>query len=80
MGGGLTAERRAFREDIRIQAAELFTHGHDNSVVAKQLRVSVPSVQRRRRAWEVGGTSALRSKEPASKPKLSEALFLVSEL
>jgi transposase len=36
-GGGLTAERRAFREHIRIQAAELFALGHDNAAVAKRL-------------------------------------------
>jgi len=41
-GGGLTAERRAFREDIRMQAAELFALGHDNASVAKQLRVRNP--------------------------------------
>lgn len=45
-GGGLTPERRAFRERIRIRAAELFALGHDNVTVAKQLRVSVRSVQR----------------------------------
>ncbi|MFF2511828.1 winged helix-turn-helix domain-containing protein [Streptomyces sp. NPDC058086] len=78
-GGGLTAERRAFREYIRMQAAELFTLGHDNAAVARQLRVSVRSVQRWRQAWENGGTSALESQGPASRPRLSEALFEVLE-
>ncbi|MFI8235432.1 winged helix-turn-helix domain-containing protein [Streptomyces sp. NPDC085900] len=78
-GGGLTAERRAFREHIRMQAAELFTLGDANGAVAKQLRVSVRSVQRWRQAWEHGGTPALESKGPASRPKLSEALFAVLE-
>ncbi|MFF1720451.1 helix-turn-helix domain-containing protein [Streptomyces sviceus] len=58
-GDGLTAERRAFREHIRIPAAELCTLGHDNAVIAEQLRVSVRSVQRWHRAWEHGETSAL---------------------
>ncbi|MEU0429992.1 helix-turn-helix domain-containing protein [Streptomyces canus] len=56
------------RECIRMQAAELFVLEHDNAVVAEQLRVSVRSVQRRRQAWEHGGTSALESKGPASRP------------
>ncbi|WP_438828273.1 IS630 family transposase [Streptomyces mirabilis] len=78
-GGGLTAERRAFREHIRMQAAELFVLEHDNAAVAKQLRVSVRSVQRWRQAWENGGTSALESQGPASRPRLSTALFEVLE-
>ncbi|MEV4049528.1 winged helix-turn-helix domain-containing protein [Streptomyces sp. NPDC049744] len=78
-GGGLTAERRAFRESIRMQAADLFVLGNDNAVVAKELRVSVRSVQRWRRAWENGGTAALASAGPASRPKLSEELFAVLE-
>ncbi|MFF7859385.1 helix-turn-helix domain-containing protein, partial [Streptomyces sp. NPDC007904] len=49
-GGGLTAERRAFRERIRIEAAEMFAEGQDNATVAKELRVSVRSVQRWRRS------------------------------
>ncbi|MFF2518586.1 helix-turn-helix domain-containing protein [Streptomyces sp. NPDC058086] len=44
-GGGLTAERRAFRERIRMQAAELFAQGYDCAAVARELRVSVRSVQ-----------------------------------
>jgi transposase len=78
-GGGLTAERRVFREHIRMQAAELFALGHDNAAVARQLRVSVRSVHGWHQAWEHGGTSALESKGPASRPKLSEALFEVLE-
>ncbi|MDQ0750178.1 hypothetical protein QF034_004409 [Streptomyces africanus] len=42
-GGGLTAERRALRERIRMQAAESFALGHDNAAIAKELRVSVRS-------------------------------------
>ncbi|MFQ6268030.1 helix-turn-helix domain-containing protein [Kutzneria viridogrisea] len=52
--GGLTAQRRAFRERIRMRAAEMFTSGHSNAVIAKQLRVSVRSVQRWHRAWQHG--------------------------
>jgi hypothetical protein len=51
-GGGLTAERRAVRERLRLQAAEGFARGEDNQVIARQLRVSVRSVQRWRKAWK----------------------------
>ncbi|MEU6010686.1 helix-turn-helix domain-containing protein [Streptomyces sp. NPDC047453] len=59
-GGGLTAERRAFRERIRLAAAEQFAAGVKTAVVAKELRVSERSVERWRRAWREGGTQALR--------------------
>ncbi|GGX69714.1 hypothetical protein GCM10010358_25270 [Streptomyces minutiscleroticus] len=78
-GGGLSAERQAFREHVRLQAAELFVLGEGNAAVAGRLRVSVRSVQRRRRAWEHGGERALASKGPMSGPRLSEALFRVLE-
>ncbi|MDX3763225.1 winged helix-turn-helix domain-containing protein [Streptomyces mirabilis] len=78
-GGGLTAERQPFRERIRLQAAELLAVGHGNAAVAKELRVSVRSVQRWRRTWEEGGEHALASQGPVSRPKLSEALFAVLE-
>jgi transposase len=68
-GGGLNAERRVFREQIRMQAAELFALGHDNAMVARQLRVSVRSAQRWHQAWEHGGTSALESRGPTSRPQ-----------
>ncbi|WP_206184709.1 helix-turn-helix domain-containing protein [Thermoactinospora rubra] len=60
-GGGLTTERRAFRERIRLRAAEMFAGGVDTAVIAKELRVSVRSVQRWRHAWQHGGARALRS-------------------
>ncbi|MEV5511320.1 winged helix-turn-helix domain-containing protein [Streptomyces orinoci] len=78
-GGGLTAERRAFRERIRVEAARMFAAGQDNAVVAKRLRVSVRSVQRWRRSWNDGGPKALQSRGSPGRPKLSEALFAVLE-
>ncbi|MFC4592516.1 helix-turn-helix domain-containing protein [Sphaerisporangium corydalis] len=78
-GGGLTAERRAFRERLRIQAAERFAHGEENAVIARDLRVSVRSVQRWRKAWSQGGERALVSTGPASLPLLSDELFAVLE-
>jgi transposase len=78
-GGGLSDERRRFREDIRMMAAERFAVGEPSSVVAKELRVSVRSVQRWWRAWDKGGLRALRSAGSASPPRLSEAQFVVLE-
>ncbi|MFF4053135.1 helix-turn-helix domain-containing protein, partial [Streptomyces chartreusis] len=42
-GGGLTPERQAFRERIRLEAAERFAVGASTAEVAKELRVSVRS-------------------------------------
>lgn len=78
-GGGLTDERRVFREKLRVEAAERFAQGEENTVIAHDLRVSVRSVQRWRKAWSEGGTRALASKGPASLPLLSDALFAVLE-
>nr|WSW48882.1 winged helix-turn-helix domain-containing protein [Streptomyces sp. NBC_01001] len=78
-GGGLTAERQAFRERIRMEAAGMFARGLSNGVVAKELRVSVRSVQRWRQAWQESGQPALRSQGPACRPKLSKTLFAVLE-
>nr|WP_324617242.1 helix-turn-helix domain-containing protein [Streptomyces sp. NRRL F-2580] len=57
-GGGLTAERRAFREEIRLQAGVRFAAGEKTAVIAKDLRVSVRSVERWRRAWRERGIHA----------------------
>ncbi|MFJ9915771.1 transposase [Actinacidiphila glaucinigra] len=78
-GGGLTPERQAFRERIRMEAAERFAAGSSNAEVAKDLRVSVRSVQRWRRAWQDAGTEGLRSSGPVFLPKLSDRLFAVLE-
>ncbi|SMF51029.1 winged helix-turn-helix domain-containing protein [Streptomyces sp. Amel2xC10] len=78
-GGGLTPERQAFRERIRLEAAERFALGASNAEVAKDLRVSVRSVQRWRRGWHDSGAEGLRSAGPVSRPKLSEVLFIVLE-
>ncbi|WP_455351211.1 helix-turn-helix domain-containing protein [Streptomyces sp. SYSU K217416] len=71
-GGGLTADRQQFREGLRLQAAERFARGECSTAIARELRVSVRSVQRWRRVWAEGGPRALRSQGPASLPRLSE--------
>ncbi|WP_433916361.1 IS630 family transposase [Streptomyces sp. NBC_01744] len=78
-GGGLTAERRAFREGIRLKAGGRFAAGEKTAVIAKDLRVSVRSVERWRRAWREGGLEALRSAGPANSPAVTDAQFAVLE-
>ncbi|MCT9007087.1 helix-turn-helix domain-containing protein [Streptomyces rhizosphaerihabitans] len=73
--GGLAAERQQFGEELRLQAAKRFARGEASAVIAKDLRVSVRSLQRWRQAWEEGGPSALRSQGPASLPRLSDKQF-----
>lgn len=74
-GGGLTAERQQFREELRLRAAEGFAQGEASSVIARDLRVGVRSVQRWRRVWDEGGLRALRSQGLLSVPRLSEKQF-----
>lgn len=78
-GGGLTAEPRAFREGIRLQAGQRFAAGEKTALIAKDLRVSVRSVERWRRAWREGGMEALRSAGPANAPTVTDAQFAVLE-
>ncbi|MFI8193857.1 winged helix-turn-helix domain-containing protein [Streptomyces sp. NPDC085946] len=78
-GGGLTAERRAFREGIPLQAGQRFAAGEKTAVIAKDLRVSVRSVERWRRAWREGGMEALCSAGPANSPTVTDAQFAVLE-
>ncbi|WP_422664397.1 IS630 family transposase [Streptomyces mirabilis] len=78
-GGGLTAERRAAREGIRLEAGQRFARGDRTSDIAKDLRVSERSVEQWRRAWREGGMEGLKSKGPAKLPKLSDERFALLE-
>ncbi|TQE26256.1 transposase [Streptomyces ipomoeae] len=62
-----------------MDAAERFACGDDNAVIARDLRVSIRSVQRWHKDWSEGGLKALASKGPASLPLLSDELFAVLE-
>ena len=53
-GGGLTAEGRARRTWVRLQAAQMFEQGMDPVLIAGLLRVSAKSVYAWRRAWRAG--------------------------
>jgi putative transposase len=73
-GGGLTAEGRARREKVRLQAAEMFAQDADPVRIARSLRVSTKSVYQWRRAWRAGGQEGLTSKGPGGSPcRLDEA-------
>ena len=63
-GGGLTAQERARREQVRLAAAELIEAGVSDGEVARRFRVSRMSVGRWRRALTDGGRAALASRGP----------------
>jgi putative transposase len=72
-GGGLTAGARSRREQVRLEAAEMFAQEADARQIARSLRVSTKSVYQWRRAWRAGGDAALASKGPGgSACKLDE--------
>jgi transposase len=61
-GGGLTAEERAGREQVRLAAADLIEAGASDREVARRFRVSRMSANRWRRALAAGGRAALTSR------------------
>ncbi len=72
-GGGLTAEGRARRARVRLQAAQMFGQDMDPAQIAGLLRVSTKSVYQWRRAWRSGGEASLASKGPGGNAcKLNE--------
>ncbi|BBJ37301.1 hypothetical protein SSPO_000190 [Streptomyces antimycoticus] len=64
-GGGLTAEQRKRREEVRMRAVGLFEEGVEVPCIARELRVSEKSVYQWRRAWRTGGRESLCSKGPS---------------
>src|SRR3954471_15057392 len=63
-GGGLTAEERARREQVRLAAAEWIDEGATDQEVATRFRVTPMSANRWRHALAAGGRPALASKGP----------------
>jgi transposase len=64
-GGGLTAEGRARREAVRLQAAALFARDVPVPEIARRLRVSHNAVYVWRRRWLADGEAGLASKGPS---------------
>ncbi|WP_392958660.1 helix-turn-helix domain-containing protein [Streptomyces sp. LN245] len=56
-GGGLTAEERDRREQVRLAAADLIEAGASDREVARRFRVTRMSANRWRRALAAGGLS-----------------------
>lgn len=67
------------RERVRVLAAEGFERGEKNTVIAKDLRVSLRSVERWRRAWREKGMAGVRCSGPAKRPKVSAEQFAALE-
>jgi transposase len=78
--GGYTPAEQERRERPRLGTAERFARGDDVSEIAADLRVTPGSVRRWRRAWQLGGIGALRSKGPVSAERLSPAQWARLEL
>jgi transposase len=73
-GGGLTADQRAWRERVRLEAAKLIEAGASDREVARRFRVSRMAANRWRRVLAAGGRAALASKGPGgAKCKLTRA-------
>ncbi|WP_156960670.1 winged helix-turn-helix domain-containing protein [Amycolatopsis taiwanensis] len=64
-GGGLTAEGRARREAVRLQAAEMLAQKVPVPEIARRLRVSQNAVYVWRRRWLAEGEAGLASKGPS---------------
>ncbi|MEU8792658.1 helix-turn-helix domain-containing protein [Streptomyces sp. NPDC048643] len=64
---------------MRMLAAEGLARGEKNTAVAKDLRVSVRSVERWRRSWREGGFQALKASGPAKRPKVDDRDFALRE-
>ena len=71
-GGGLTAEGRKRREQVRLAAVERFGQRVPAAEIAAELRVTERSVRRWRQAWLAGGPAGLASKGPAARCLLDE--------
>ena len=78
--GGYTPAEQQRRERLRLEAAGRFARGDRVSEIAHDLRVTPGSVRRWHRAWQEGGTEALRSRGPVSRERLSPQQWARLEL
>ena len=79
-GGGLTAEGRRRREQVRLEAARRFEQGAPAAVIAAELRVSERSVRRWRQAWQAAGLAGLASRGQAAQCRLDEQQLAALDL
>lgn len=78
--GGYTPAEQQRRERLRLEVAGRFACGDKISEIAQDLRVTPGSVRRWHRAWQEGGTEALRSRGPVSRERLSAQQWARLEL
>ncbi|MFE4758481.1 winged helix-turn-helix domain-containing protein [Streptomyces sp. NPDC001406] len=78
-GGGLRPHEQVARERIRLLAADAFSRGESNTAIAKDLRVSLRSVERWRHSWRDSGRDGLLCSGPAKARKVSEEEFATLE-
>ena len=71
-GGGLTAEGRRRREQVRLAAVKMFEQKATVAEIAAELRVTERSVRRWRQAWLAGGPAGLASRGPAARCLLDD--------
>ena len=71
-GGGLTAEGRRRRDQVRLDAARRFEQQVPSAVIAAELRVSERSVRRWRQAWQAEGPAGLASRGQAARCRLDQ--------
>ena len=79
-GGGLTAEGRRRREQVRLEAVTRFEQRAPAAVIAAELRVSERSVRRWRQAWLAGGPAGLASRGQAARCRLDEQQLAALDL
>ena len=79
-GGGLTAEGRRRREQVRLEAARRFEQRVPAAVIAAELRVSERSVRRWRQAWQAAGEAGLASRGQAARCRLDEQQLAALDL
>ena len=79
-GGGLTAEGRRRREQVRLEAAGRSERRVPAAVIAAELRVSERSVRRWRQAWRAAGLAGIASKGQAAQCRLDEGQLAALEV
>src|SRR5512135_2796934 len=76
-GGGLSAEGRRHREQVRLEAVKRCGQRTPASVIAAELRVSERSVRRWRQAWQAAGPAGVASRGQAARCRLDEQQLAV---
>src|SRR6266487_4045493 len=79
-GGGLTAESRRRREQVRLEAARRFEQRVPSAGIARKLRASERWGRRCRQAGQPGGEAGLASRGQAAQCRLDERQLAALDL